>query len=109
MSECNKAGELSVEVVRARLRAEGSALAETKGGSALGALNPKPYKVNVYSGSGPRRARRGCPKVGAHILSFNRVALAAFREAQRRGPLDPALADYLGERVEALSAGEPSR
>ena len=36
-------------------------------------------------------------------------ALAAFREAQRRGPLDPALADYLGERVEALSAGEPSR
>ena len=36
-------------------------------------------------------------------------ALDAFREAQRRGPLDPALADYLGERVEALSAGEPSR
>lgn len=36
-------------------------------------------------------------------------ALVAFREAQRRGPLDPALADYLGERVEALSAGEPSR
>ena len=29
MSECNKAGEVSVEVVRARLRAEGSALAET--------------------------------------------------------------------------------
>jgi tetratricopeptide (TPR) repeat protein len=36
-------------------------------------------------------------------------ALAAFREAQRRGPLDPALADYLGERVETLSADEPSR
>ncbi|GAB3735648.1 hypothetical protein GCM10028794_15360 [Silanimonas algicola] len=36
-------------------------------------------------------------------------ALEAFREAQRRGPLDPALTDYLGERVEALSAGEPSR
>ena len=36
-------------------------------------------------------------------------ALAAFREAQRRGPLDPALADYLGERVEALSAGESPR
>ena len=36
-------------------------------------------------------------------------ALVAFREAQRRGPLDPALADYLGERVESLSAAEPSR
>ena len=29
MSECNKAGEVSVQAVRARLRAEGSALAET--------------------------------------------------------------------------------
>ena len=29
MSECNKAGEVSVDVVRARLHAEGSALAET--------------------------------------------------------------------------------
>ncbi len=36
-------------------------------------------------------------------------ALDAFRQAQRRGPLDPALADYLGERVEALSADELSR
>ena len=36
-------------------------------------------------------------------------ALGAFREAQRRGPLDPALADYLGERVEALTAAGPPR
>lgn len=36
-------------------------------------------------------------------------ALSAFREAQRRGPLDPALSDYLGKRVEALSASEPPR
>lgn len=65
-----------------------------------------------------RRALRGEPDVGAWWAGLGisldtsgrgDEALAAFREAQRRGPLDPALADYLGERVEALSAGEPSR
>jgi len=65
-----------------------------------------------------RRALRGEPDIGAWWaglgISLDAAgrgdeALAAFREAQRRGPLDPALADYLGERVEALSAGEPSR
>jgi tetratricopeptide (TPR) repeat protein len=65
-----------------------------------------------------RRALRREPDVGAWWAGLGisletsgrgDEALAAFREAQRRGPLDPALADYLGERVEALSAGEPSR
>jgi len=65
-----------------------------------------------------RRALRSEPDIGAWWAGLGisldasgrgEEALAAFREAQRRGPLDPALADYLGERVEALSAGEPSR
>jgi tetratricopeptide (TPR) repeat protein len=65
-----------------------------------------------------RRALRREPDVGAWWAGLGisldtsgrgDEALDAFREAQRRGPLDPALADYLGERVEALSAGEPSR
>jgi hypothetical protein len=65
-----------------------------------------------------RRALRGEPDIGAWWAGLGisldaggrgDEALAAFREAQRRGPLDPALADYLGERVDALSAGEPSR
>lgn len=65
-----------------------------------------------------RRALRREPDIGAWWAGLGisldasgrgDEALGAFREAQRRGPLDPALADYLGERVEALSAVEPSR
>lgn len=65
-----------------------------------------------------RRALRREPDIGAWWAGLGisldasgrgAEALEAFREAQRRGPLDPALADYLGERVDALSAGEPSR
>lgn len=65
-----------------------------------------------------RRALRGESGVGAWWAGLGisldaegraGEAIEAFREAQRRGPLDPALADYLGERIETLSAGEPSR
>jgi outer membrane biosynthesis protein TonB len=65
-----------------------------------------------------RRALRREPDIGAWWAGLGisldangrgSEALDAYREAQRRGPLAPALADYLGERVEALSAAEPSR
>jgi MSHA biogenesis protein MshN len=70
------------------------------------------------SGQAYRRALAQEPDIGAWWAGLGisldaegrgAEALDAFREAQRRGPLDPALADYLGERVEALSAGETPR
>jgi MSHA biogenesis protein MshN len=33
-------------------------------------------------------------------------AINAFQQAERRGPLDPALSRYVGGRIEALSNGE---
>ena len=35
-------------------------------------------------------------------------AITAFQQAERRGPLDPALSRYVGARIEALSNGEPT-
>jgi tetratricopeptide (TPR) repeat protein len=111
-----------------------NALAEGRAEAALGALAAQPEAGaerdaleaaalqqlgrHAEAEQAYRRALRGEPDVGAWWAGLGisldasgrgDEALSAFREAQRRGPLDPALADYLGERVEALSAGEPSR
>lgn len=81
--------------------------------AALQALGRHPEAEQAY-----RRALQREPDIGAWWAGLGisldatgrgAEALDAYREAQRRGPLAPALADYLGERVEALSAGEPSR
>lgn len=64
------------------------------------------------------RALRSEPDIGAwwaglgislEAAGRSAEALEAYHEARRRGPLDPALADYLGSRVDTLSADDPSR
>ncbi len=89
-------------------RAEADALAAV----ALQQLGRHEAAIAAYS-----RALRGEPDIGAwwvglgislEAASRGGEALSAYREAQRRGPLDAALADYVGERVDALSAADDS-
>ena len=98
-----------------RLATLGDATAEAKAleAAALQQLGRHAEAEQAY-----RSALRREPDIGAwwaglgislDAMGRGADALAAFREAQSRGPLDPALADYLGERIETLSAGEPSR
>lgn len=89
-------------------RAEADALAA----AALQQLGRHEAAIAAYT-----RALRGEPDIGAwwvglgislEAASRGGEALSAYREAQRRGPLDAALADYVGERVDALSAADDS-
>jgi hypothetical protein len=87
--------------------------AEALAAAALQQLGRHDAAIGAYT-----RALRDEPDIGAwwsglgiSLEAAGRAgeALQAYREAQRRGPLDPALADYVGARVEALSAGDPTR
>lgn len=93
-----------LESARSPPTAEADALAA----AALQQLGRHEAAVDAYT-----RALRGEPDIGAwwaglgislEAASRGGEALSAYREAQRRGPLDAALADYVGGRVEALSA-----
>lgn len=100
------------------LVALGESVAQTPEREALEAAALQALGRHAEAEAAYRRALRREPDIGAWWAGLGisldasgrgPEAREAFREAQRRGPLDPALADYLGERVEALSAGEPSR
>lgn len=65
-----------------------------------------------------RSALRRQPDLGAwwaglglslEARGFAVDAQAAYREALRRGPLDAALADYVGARIDALATDDPAR